>query len=76
MEEYTEEQYEQAKLLISYYRRASVMMINSFVTKKYTPAAQIIHRLEDEGHIGPFDPNGPRKVFIQYAPENNFGAGI
>lgn len=71
---YTEEQYEKAKQLVAYRRQASIMFINRAVTHRYIPAAQIIDRLESEGHIGPYLRDRPRKVFIPKPVE--YGAGI
>ena len=77
VKQYTEEQYEQAKNLIAFRQQASVMMVNRAITKRYIPAAQIIDRLEDEGHIGKYEGNNkPRKVFIKPSIENNLGADI
>ncbi|MGG1263763.1 DNA translocase FtsK [Brevibacillus laterosporus] len=73
---YTDEQYEYAKLLVSVHRKASVMMINRAVTHSYYSAAQIIDRLEQEGHISAYLGSRPREVYIPYPYEIHNGEGI
>lgn len=73
MEKYTEEEYEKAKNYVAYYRTASIMGINRHITKNYIKAAQIIDRLEDEGHIGPYRGYLPRKILIERPIDYGWG---
>ncbi|MGG0888939.1 DNA translocase FtsK [Cytobacillus horneckiae] len=60
-----EENYEVAKDLVIRMQKASVSMIQRHLRVGYYIAADIMHRLEDEGVVGPFVGGKPREVFIK-----------
>lgn len=66
---FTEEQYQEAVKKVAKYQSVSVSMIQR-MGHKYTTAARIVDRMEEEGIISPFEGSRPRKVFIpKPAPE-------